>query len=302
MPSIDSVIDEYETNGFAILRGVVGQDLLQEIRSHVEWLGTRYPDLRPEDYHHPLMRDDAFWVRAVTDRSLVDIAEAILGPDLACFTAHYVCKPPFDGRAVLWHQDGAYWRLDPVQALTVWLAVDESTTENGCLQMIPGSHRLPLHPPVSRTDTPNMLQSATSPDVVQEWIDQAGVMPVELGPGDVSIHHPNLLHHSEPNTSPKRRCGLDIGYMATSTRISNDGLYLNPILVRGAAVEGVNSYRSYPRYDPGATIAFRGHEEWNLRLAETTGHVEQLEQGAEESPLSITHRMMERLREGTVKR
>lgn len=294
----DSVIKEYETNGYAILRDVIDPDLIGELSAHVDWLGRKYPDLRPEDYHHPLMRDDAFWVRAVTDSRLIDIAESFLGPDIACFTAHYVCKPPVDGRPVLWHQDGAYWKLQPMRALTVWLAVDPSTVENGCLRMVPGSHVLPLQPPLSRTDIPNMLQSWTDPVIVQEWVDRAGVMPVELNPGDVSIHHPNILHCSEPNTSNRRRCGLDIGYMPATTRISNDGLYLNPILVRGSAVRGVNDYRAYPRYVEGETIRFRGCDTWNHTVA--LSHDGQIA-SHEETPLAITHRMIDRLRAGTVK-
>ena len=293
----ESVLEDYKNDGFAILPGVIDADLLAELDAHVNWLGTKYPDLRPEDYHHPLMRDDAFWVRAVTDDRLVDVAEAVLGRNLALFTAHYVCKPPRDGRPVLWHQDGAYWNLEPMEALTVWLAVDASTRQNGCLRIIPGSHRIPLFQPESRNDVPNMLRSATSPEVVDEWVEKAGIVDIELAPGDVSIHHPNILHCSEPNTSDSRRCGLDMGFMSTSTRISNDGLYLNPILVRGEAVPEVNRYRDHPRYVPGESIPFRGHEEWNARLAD--GHSAAV---SDETPLEITHRMVERLRAGTVKR
>src|SRR5271168_2568946 len=104
-----------------------------------------------------------------------------------------------------------------MEALTVWLAIDESTVANGCLQMVPGSHRIPLYQPVSRTDVPNMLFSACDDAVVREWTERAGVVAIELEPGDVSIHHPHLLHHSEPNTSQMRRCGLDIGYMPATT-------------------------------------------------------------------------------------
>ncbi|GAA2481811.1 phytanoyl-CoA dioxygenase family protein [Winogradskya humida] len=290
------VLTAYEEQGFAILRGVIDQELLAELDAHVRWLGTKYPDLPPEDYHHPLMRDDAFWVRAVTDSRLVDVAEAVLGPDLALFTAHYVCKPPYQGRAVLWHQDGAYWNLEPMRALTVWLAVDASTRENGCLRIIPGSHRIPLSKPVSRNDVPNMLQSATQQDLVDEWVAKAGIVDIELQPGDVSIHHPNILHYSEPNTSATRRCGLDMGFMATSTSISNQGLYLNPILVRGETVPGINEYRPWAQYVPGESIPFRGHEQWNVRQARGTRPGD-----AEETPLQVTHRMIERLKAGTVK-
>ncbi|WP_051731894.1 phytanoyl-CoA dioxygenase family protein [Kitasatospora phosalacinea] len=298
----DTLLKEYETNGFAILRGVVDPALIEECHAHVAWLGRKYPDLRPEEYHHPLMRNDAFWVRMVSDSRLVDIAERFLGPDVACFTAHYVCKPPYDGRPVLWHQDGAYWKLTPMEALTVWLAVDHSNRGNGCLRMIPGSHVLPIHPPVSRTDVPNMLFSEAKDDLVAEWAAKAGVVEIELEPGDVSIHHPNLLHYSEPNTSADRRCGLDIGYMAASTSISNEGLYMDPLLVRGNPVPGVNSYRSWPRWNADETVPFRGDAEWDARAAAAD-----LRSGARtgdraETPLQVTHRMVARLQEGTVTR
>jgi phytanoyl-CoA hydroxylase len=298
----DSLLDEYETNGFAILRGVIDADLIGECNDHLEWLGRKYPDLRPEEYHHPLMRNDAFWVRMVTDSRLLDIAERFLGPDLACFTAHYVCKPPHDGRPVLWHQDGAYWKLTPMQALTVWLAVDHSNQGNGCLRMIPGSHRLPIHQPVQRTDVPNMLFSQTKEELVAEWAEKAGVVPIELEPGDVSIHHPNILHYSEPNTSASRRCGLDIGYMAATTSISNDGLYMDPLLVRGAPVPGVNSYRRWPRWDEQETVAFRGDEGWDAHAAEADERSGARQEDRSESPLEVTHRMVARLQEGTVTR
>ncbi|WP_331744476.1 phytanoyl-CoA dioxygenase family protein [Streptomyces mirabilis] len=303
MSDVDDVIEEYERNGFAILRDVLDTELVAEAREHVEWLGRKYPGLRPEEYHHPLMRNDAFWVRLVTDDKLVDIAERFLGPDLACFTAHYVCKPPADGRPVLWHQDGAYWRLQPMRALTVWAAVDASNRDNGCLRIVPGSHRIPIEPPSVRTDVENMLYSETREELVADWVARAGVVDIELRPGDVSIHHPHILHCSGPNTSGNRRCGLDIGYIPTSTLVSNEGLYLDPILVRGARGTAANRYRRYPAYVPGESIPFRGHEQWNQRVA-----VLNQEGGFtapaidEETPLASAHRMVQRLREGTVSR
>jgi ectoine hydroxylase-related dioxygenase (phytanoyl-CoA dioxygenase family) len=293
------VAQEYSENGFAIIRDVIPMDLVEEARSHIAWLMEKYPDVRPEHLHHPLIRNDAFWVRLISDSRLTDIAEYFLGPDIACFTAHYICKPAFDGQPVLWHQDGAYWKLEPMQALTVWLAVDRSSTENGCLRMIPGSHRLPLHAPSLRTDTENMLYSASNEDIVNEWVDKHGVVDIELNPGDVSIHHPHLLHHSEANTSPHRRCGLDIGYISTSTRISSDGLYLDPVLVRGEQTEGVNTYRPLPRYTPGETIPFVGHEQWNERIGALG--TEPAADG-DETPIEVTQRMITRLREGSVAR
>ena len=298
----DQVVQQFEQEGFAILRGVIDRALIEEARAHVEWLMRRYPHLRPEHLHHPLIRNDAFWVRMVTDDRILDVAERFLGPDLACFTAHYICKPPHDGHPVFWHQDGAYWQLDPMQALTVWLAIDDSAPDNGCLKMIPGSHRMPLRKPSVRTDTPNMLYSTADEQLVREWVDRAGVVDVVLEPGDLSIHHPNALHCSEPNTSSRRRCGLDMGFISTSTRISNDGLYLDPLLVRGTPRPGINRYRPHPRCVSGETIPFRGQERWNARV----GAINQLHGFTDdpshiEAPIQIAERMIRRLQEGTVK-
>lgn len=298
---LTGVVEQYEKDGYAIIRGAVDADLIAEAREHVEWLQHRYPELRPEELHHPLIRNDAFWVRLATDDRFLDIAESIIGPNLACLTAHYICKPPFDGQAVLWHQDGAYWKLDPMEALTVWLAVDPSTPENGCLKVIPGSHVEPLREHKVRHDVPNMLASETDGEVVSRWAEERGLVDVVLEPGDVSIHHPHILHCSEPNTSSIRRCGLDLGYIPTTTAVTNEGLYLDALLVRGEPVPGVNNYRPWPEYDAAETIPFRGHETWNEKVTELNARMGFVDDMNGETPLEITQRMVRRLHEGTVK-
>lgn len=290
---------EYHKNGFTIFRNVINDDLLQEIHQHLVWLRKKFPEFRPEHYHHPLMRDDAFWVRVVTDSRLLDIAELFLSPNLSCFTAHYICKPPYDGQAVLWHQDGAYWKLEPMQAATLWLAVDESTPENGCLRMIPGTHNLPLHKITVRNDVPNMLSST----IDYNLFDPAEAVDVVLQPGDVSVHHPHIIHGSEPNISAKRRCGLDLGYMDTSTSISNEELYLDPILVKGAAQSGINQYRAWPEYNEKNSMYFEGADQWNEKIKKINHQNTNIVylKDNEESVIEITKRMMNRLKEGTTK-
>jgi phytanoyl-CoA hydroxylase len=303
MIPLAKIATDYERDGFAIIRNAIDAELVEEARDHVEWLLAKYPELRPEHLHHPLIRNDAFWVRLVTDPRLADIAEFFLGPDFACFTAHYICKPPADGQAVFWHQDAAYWSLEPMNALTIWLAIDPSNTTNGCLRMIPGTHQIPIHAPSLRTDQPNVLFSACDDELVRGLADEAGIVDVILEPGDVSIHHPNILHCSGPNTSPVRRCGLDMGFIPTRTRISSDGLYLDPILVRGEPISNVNSYRQYPRHVPGETIPFKGWEQWNEHVDAINNSSQYADDSVQVgSPVEITRRMIRRLQEGTVKR
>lgn len=294
------LVERFERDGFAILRKVIDPELVAEGDRHVRWLMARYPELRPEHLHHPLIRDDAFWVRLVSDERLLDIAERFLGPDLACFTAHYICKPPGDGHAVLWHQDGAYWKLEPMEALTVWLAVDATTPENGCLRMLPGSHRIALETPEVCHDPPNMLFSRSPKALVEAWLSRVEPVDICLEPGDVSIHHPHLLHGSGPNRSSHRRCGLDIGYMRSTTLIENEDLYLNPVLVRGSAPPG-GRFRPWPRYDAGKTIPFRGQETWDQRASAHNERGGFRSSEPQEPALAEAHRMIRRLQLGTVR-
>ena len=149
------------------------------------------------------MADDPFWVRLVSDERLLDIAEIFVGPDIALFASHYICKPPSDGHAVLWHQDGSYWPLEPMEVVTLWLAVDDSTPENGCMRVIPRTHSLDLHEMQPRTDIPNVLKSGIDPELV----DESSAVDFVLKAGDVSVHHPNIIHGSNANTSSNRRGG-----------------------------------------------------------------------------------------------
>ena len=293
-------IDEYNKNGYTIFRNVIDKNLIQEANDHMQWLRNKFPEFRPEHLHHPLMRDDAFWVRFALDQRLLNIAELFIGPNIACFTSHYICKPPYDGQAVLWHQDGAYWKLQPMNAVTLWVAVDESTPQNGCLRIIPGTHTLPLQKIVLRNEIPNMLSSA----VDYNQFDESEAVDIILEPGDVSVHHPHVIHGSEANTSSKRRCGLDIGFMSTSTSISNEGLYLYPILARGNPVPNINKYRAWPKYTPENSMSFAGCESWDEVANNMNQHNMSVaySQPGEESVVEITKRMMRRLKEGTTKK
>jgi ectoine hydroxylase-related dioxygenase (phytanoyl-CoA dioxygenase family) len=252
----DVVRARYRTDGYYIFRNVLDADLIAEASDHVDWLQAKYPDRRPEDLSHELVAQDPFWVRLISDDRLLDVAEIFLGPNIALFASHYICKPPFSDRPVLWHQDGAGWPLEPMDVITLWLAVDESTTENGCLRIIPGSQGQQFHALRQRPDIDNVLGAESIAD-----IDESSAVDLVLQPGDVEVHHPNILHASDGNTSPQRRCGLTIRYIPTSTRIvTDDEPFVSAFLLRGEP--GVNRYQTFPRHVSGRDFAFRGCEEW----------------------------------------
>ena len=246
------IAEQYERDGFLVFPQVIDADLLREMQGHVEWKLEKHPDVSPERIFHQLIVDDPFWIRLCTDPRLIDLIEPILGPDIALFAAHYLCKPAQTGEPVLWHQDANYWPLEPMQVTTIWLAGDDSTTANGCMRVIPGSHRSRTVAAHSRsTDRPNVLSSQ-----VDEDIDESTAVDVEVPAGGASIHDPFLLHGSEPNRSDQRRIGLTLRYVPTTTRIKTDGW--PAYICRGARVEGVNNYPALPTYRAGEHYPFRG--------------------------------------------
>ena len=252
--------EQYERNGYYIFRGVIDTGLAAEARGHVDWLLARYPDLRPEQLGNQLMTDDPFWVRLVGDDRLLDVAQRFIGPDIALFASHYIAKPPGTGQAVLWHQDGSFWPLEPMEVVTVWLAADRVTPENGCMRVIPGTHRMDLQQIRRRTDVANVLSAEI--DVDPSSIDEDRAVDIVLEPGDVEVHHPNIIHGSHANTSASWRRGLTIRYIPTTTRIVTDAQWPSAFLLRGTAPDGVNDYRPRPRYREGVHMRFEGCERW----------------------------------------
>lgn len=250
----------YEEEGYTIFRGVIDPGLVEEGRQHIEWLRRRHPDLRPEQLNTDLVTDDPFWVRLVGDARLLDVAERFVGPDIALFASHYIAKPPRTGQAVLWHQDGSFWPLEPMRVVSLWLALDRTDPDNGCLRVLPGTQRWDLKQNRRRTDVENVLNAEV--DVDPSLIDESKAVDVVLEPGDVEVHHPNIVHGSHANTSDRWRRGLTIRYIPTSTRIVTKGRWPSAFLLRGQAVPGVNEYLARPRYRAGVDMPFAGSEAW----------------------------------------
>ncbi|WP_248761199.1 phytanoyl-CoA dioxygenase family protein [Pseudarthrobacter sp. SSS035] len=249
--------DHYDREGYVTFPDVLDQDLIAEADSHVDWLLDKHPDLRPEQLGHKLSRNDPFWLRLVSDNRLLDIAEQFIGPDIALFATHYICKPPRTGQAVQWHQDGAFWPLEPMNVVSLWLAVSESDSGNGCLRVIPKSHHRELSGMKESDDTNSVLRS----QIIDAQLDDAQPVDLILQPGGVSVHHPNSVHGSNANTSDRWRRGLTIRYIPTSTRIMKPEA-ASPFLLRGRPVDGVNEYLALPRFNDGEHMPFRGSDDW----------------------------------------
>jgi ectoine hydroxylase-related dioxygenase (phytanoyl-CoA dioxygenase family) len=251
--SLSTLKHDYDRDGFVVVPDAIDQALLAEARAHIDWLQARHPDTRPERLGHTLVADDPFWIRLVADPGLLDIAELFVGSDIALFASHYISKPPGDGLPVLWHQDGSYWPLAPMDVVTLWLAVDDSTPENGCMRVVPGTQHMDLQQLHPSRASENVLGSQMDDAMVDESAAEDVIVPA----GGVSVHHPNVVHGSNANTSDRRRFGLTIRYIPTSTRITTQPWPCS-FLLRGEAVPGVNEYLARPRWDAARHLPFRG--------------------------------------------
>ena len=123
------------------------------------------------------------------------------------------------------------------------------------MHVIPGSQKEVLHATRERTDVENVLTSSMDENLV----DESQAVDIVLAAGDVSIHHPNIIHGSEKNASPNWRNGLTIRYIPTTTRVLSEH---HPIHMRGAKNAHLNTYDPFPKYREGEHMKFRDSEAW----------------------------------------
>ena len=123
LSNLTKIKEAYDDEGFFIVRNVLDTDLINELDQHIDWLIARHPELRPERLGHWLVAEDPFWVRFISDQRLLNVASLLVGSNIAFFAADYIAKPPRDGQAVSWHQDGNYSALEPMEVISIWFAV-----------------------------------------------------------------------------------------------------------------------------------------------------------------------------------
>ena len=131
----------------------------------------------------------------------------------------YFSKPPGTGRPTPAHQDGYYFMLEPCEAVTMWLALDEVDTENGCVRYARGSHLEGVRDH-SRTNTLGFSQGI--PDYPTEQ-DRGREEPLPASPGDLLIHHAMTIHRADGNESSDRpRRSLGFVYYSQRARVDAD--------------------------------------------------------------------------------
>jgi ectoine hydroxylase-related dioxygenase (phytanoyl-CoA dioxygenase family) len=147
-------------------------------------------------------------------RPLTDRLAGLIGPRVDCFLSQFVFKNP-GAWGQPWHQDSYYFPFEPARPIVgVWLAVTEATLGNGCLHVLPGSHREPVHEHV-----PDRRPRANIGYVEIVDHDMTGAVPVLMEPGDLLLFDSHLMHRSTDNTSDGIRAAMVYHYAATGTKV-----------------------------------------------------------------------------------
>lgn len=170
------------------------------------------------------------WVDEIVHApEVLDAVEDLIGPDIRLFHLTVWPKDAGSGAYVSWHQDATYFALEPACHVTAWVALTDAPIEAGCMQVVPGSHKLGQMPHAELQDTENLLSRGQTLAVD---IDRRRTAHMPVKAGQFSLHHTHLVHNSGPNRSRDRRIGLGISYIPTWARCTSRSR-VTAMLVRG---------------------------------------------------------------------
>ena len=216
---------EFDEKGFTYARGLFAADEVDLLRRAMEEdpavrgsiLDRRDAEGRSTRIALWNRAGDSVYGLAARCRRMVDTSAALLGGPVYHFQSKLTAKEPEVGGAWEWHQDYGYWYYNGClrpDMLSIMIALDPTTKENGCLQIATGSHRLGRidHTPLSPT------QNEVDPKRMPYILEKCPIEYGEMAPGDALIFHCNAIHRSDANRSANRRWTLLICY----NRVDND--------------------------------------------------------------------------------
>ena len=232
-------IESFRKDGYALYTDQLFQpDKFTRLHDIFEEHLADKGDKLSDELDKPHFRDERLLEFLLSDEVL-DLVEPLVGPNIALWSSHFISKDPYSGRATPWHEDSAYWegRLSAYDRIvTVWLALDASTRENGCMRVIPGTHDngFSEYSPVEMTDH-------TFHAEIRD-VDEDKAVYFELQPGQCSLHDGRIIHGALPNRSPHRRTGYTMRYFPTSVRVNREKIPEWKIWLARGKDEAGNTY------------------------------------------------------------
>jgi phytanoyl-CoA hydroxylase len=225
---------DFDRDGYVVLRGFLSPAEVADIRAHVERyvreIGPRLPpgEVMYEDKDRPdtlkrlahVEQHDTWFREFLHAGKSTALAELLLGEPVVGKQLAWFNKTPGDSAITPAHQDGYYFMLEPQEALTMWLALDDVDEGNGCLRYIAGSHRRGMRPH-TRTQIVGFSQGISD----YGGADRLAEVPMTALPGDLLVHHSLTIHSADANNSGSRqRRSLGLIYYSANAKQNAEGL------------------------------------------------------------------------------
>lgn len=235
-------IDHFHDKGYVHPLTLCSPEEMAQIRPLLE----RVVQTKPANTHRFQSRHlDS---RAVYDLcshpSVVEAVASLIGDDVVLWRSNFFYKQPGDP-PIPWHQDTEYWPIEPTLNISAWLALEETTKENGCVQVIPGSHkRIYPHP---RKDTGH---AGFQTEADTSTFDPSEAEYMELQAGQFFIFNEKTLHYSDPIPagSSRTRFGMAIRLTAPFVKVNHHEIFPGhrAMMVKGQDRFGFNDYTEPP--------------------------------------------------------
>ena len=232
-------LDHYKNKGYVSPINALTSVEAKEIRDEIEKIEKNWPGALEglnRNYIHLL---SPIFNKVCLNKNILDAVESIIGQNiLICGTTLFI-KNPNEKGFVSFHQDAKYIGLEPHNWVTVWLAVTDANEKNGCMRMLSGSHKEDLKYHEQKFNANNLLtRGQTIKDISLDKTDA-----IILEAGQISLHHPKIVHGSGLNYSNDRRIGFVIqSYIGTDVKQVIGKMY-----VQKARGEDIPKYHEYSK-------------------------------------------------------
>ncbi len=232
METFQELKADFDRHGYAIARGLLPPadfaELNRQLDRYVREVVPGLPEgdaVYDADRSHPeslrqlhRIDQDPFFAAYRNNPIWRSLAEALIGEEVTALPPEWFNKPPLSATGTPPHQDNYYFCLNPCRVLTIWMALDAVDDENACMRYVPGSHLGPVRPH-ARSQVLGFSQGITDygPN------DASCEVAIHLQPGDVAVHHGNLIHLAGANrSSTRQRRAFAIVFKGASCRRDED--------------------------------------------------------------------------------
>jgi len=232
-------INQYNDNGYLAPINVLSQDEGLEVRKEIEKIENSWPnelDGLGRNYVHMI---SPVFDKVCHSLKILDAVESIIGKNILIGGTTLFIKNPYKKGFVSFHQDAKYIGLEPHNWVTAWVAITDSNEENGCMRILAGSHKSNLKHHAQKFDEDNLLTRGQT----VENITIEETTPIVLKAGQMSLHHPTIIHGSGLNNSNDRR----IGFVVQSYIGSDVDQVLGKIYVQQARGDDKFNYHQHTK-------------------------------------------------------